>query len=328
MQALNTPLIKSLRPRRHRVDPLRPHAWLIEREHSRHGIAEDVVTLFLVNSECAFTCAFCDLWKHTLEGATPPGAVPAQIDYAFDQLGLRNASGVGDKNPPPRHIKLYNSGNFFDRRAVPRQDYEAIADRIRNFETVIVENHPRLCGDDCFRFRDLIAPARLEVAMGLETIHPDVLPRLNKQMTLEDFSTAAAFLRREGIDIRAFVLLRPPWLTEDEGLRWAVQSMQFAFETWVGCCSVIPVRAGNGMMETLQREGEFSPPRLASLESALEEGLALGRGRVFADLWDAARFADCAACAEARIGRLEQMNHTQRRFPPVDCPRCGLRNNR
>lgn len=324
MTALNTQFIKSQRPPRNGVDAFRPHAWWIEKEHSRHGAAEDVLTLFLVNSECAFACLFCDLWKNTLETATPPGAVPTQIDYVSDQLGLNGAQVIRDGRPSPRQIKLYNSGNFFDRRAIPREDYDAIAARVRGFETVIVENHPRLCGDDCLRFRDLIAPARLEVALGLETIHPDVLPRLNKQMTLEDFSTAAALLHREGIDTRAFILLRPPWLSEEEGLEWAIRSIEFAFAQGVGCCSVIPARSGNGILDAMQVEGTFSPPRLSSLEAVLERGLALARGRVFADLWDAIRFADCSACAEARIARLEEMNLAQRRFPPVECDRCGI----
>ena len=31
---------------------------------------------------------------------------------------------------------------------------------------------------------------QLEVALGLETVHPEVLARLNKQMTLDDFARA------------------------------------------------------------------------------------------------------------------------------------------
>ncbi len=46
----------------------------------------------------------------------------------------------------PRHIKLYNAGNFFDAQAIPPEDYRPIIERIRDFDTVIVENHPRLCG--------------------------------------------------------------------------------------------------------------------------------------------------------------------------------------
>ena len=62
--------------------------------------------------------------------------------------------------------------------------------------------------------------------MGLETAHPEVLRRLNKGMTLDDFSRAADFLRRNGIGVRAFLLLRPPYLDEAEGVEWAKRSLR------------------------------------------------------------------------------------------------------
>ena len=45
--------------------------------------------------------------------------------------------------------------------------------------------------------------------MGLESIHPEVLPKLNKQLTPNDFRETTAFLRANDIDTRAFILLKP-----------------------------------------------------------------------------------------------------------------------
>ena len=55
--------------------------------------------------------------------------------------------------------------------------------------------------------------------MGLETAHPEVLAGLNKRMTLDQFSTAANFLRRNGIDLRVFILVQPPFMPADRGTR-------------------------------------------------------------------------------------------------------------
>lgn len=266
----------------------------------------DVATLFLTNRECPFRCLMCDLWRNTTEQTVPPGAIPAQIDYALRQL------------PAARHIKLYNSGNFFDVNAIPREDYPAIADRVRQFERVVVENHPRLCSRECTRFHELIG-TELEIALGLETIHPQVLPALNKQMTCDDFSRAAEFLHEHGICVRAFILLRPPYLSEDEGVDWALRSMEFAFSAGAGCCSVIPTRGGNGIMERLEQQGQFSSPTLASMERVLEEGLRMGRGRVFIDLWDAEKFSSCTRCGSRRRERMHQMNLSQQFLPHVVC---------
>lgn len=302
--------IVAARPARLDADVSQPYAYLVEPEVSAHGVLEDVATVFLTNRECPFRCLMCDLWRHTTETTVPSGAIPAQIDYALRRL------------PPARHIKLYNGGNFFDRKAIPPDDYAAIASLVMGFSTVIVENHPSLCGDACLRFRDLL-DGRLEVAMGLETAHPAVLDRLNKRMTLDDFERAVSFLLRHDIDVRAFILLRPPFMTEEEGVEWAVRSIEWAFDRGVRCCSVIPTRSGNGILDRLKREGLFSPPSLTSMERVLEDGIRMGQGRVFMDLWDAERFYDCTRCGPARRDRLERMNHTQTVQPPVVCAVCA-----
>ena len=303
------------RPPRNAVDPDRPYAFLVEPECSTTGEVVEVATLFLTNRECPFRCLMCDLWKNTTVESVPAGSIPRQIAFALESL----SAGPGR----PRQIKLYNSGNFFDARAIQFEDHAAIADRVRPFDRVIVENHPKLCTPRVVEFRDQIRPARLEVALGLETIHPEVLPALNKGMTLDDFSSAVRFLRDNDIDVRAFILLRPPFLSEQEGVDWALRSIDYAFSLGVECCSVIPTRGGNGVLEQLAPEGDFEPPALASMETVLEGGLEStrrqGRGRVFMDLWDMERFAPCPLCRPLRAERLRQMNLTQRVLPPVNC---------
>lgn len=302
------------RPERNSLGFDRPYEFLVEAERSANGLVEDVVTIFLTNRECPFRCLMCDLWKNTTVESVPVGAIPRQIDYALERL------------PEAQHCKLYNSGNFFDVKAIPKDDWPAIVDRMRGFKSVIVENHPKLCGDGCFEFRDMLAAhdVELEIALGLETVHPEVLPRLNKQMAVDDFSQAAARLRSEGIRLRTFILLRPPFLTEEEGIEWAMRSIEFAFEAGVSCCSVVPTRAGNGIMEQLEADGLFASPQLASMEIVQERGLELDLGRVFMDTWDAQKFATCSECSERRIQRIADMNLSQRIAHRIKCERCRL----
>ena len=302
--------VLALRPERNRVDPLVPSAFLVELEAGPDGEEWPVATLFLTNCECPFRCVMCDLWRSTLPGKTPLGAVPTQIRDALEPL------------PSARAVKLYNSGSFFDPRAIPVEDYAEIARLCAGFERVIVECHPTFLGDRCLRFRDLIAPAKLEVAIGLETVHPGILERLNKRMDLPMFRRAADWLREHEIDLRAFILVRPPWMSEAEGVHWAKRSLDFAAECGAAVSCVIPTRGGNGAMEALRAAGEWHPPALSSLEAALEHGLGLGNGRVFADLWDIERFATCSSCAAARVERLRVMNRTQQLMAPVACGAC------
>ena len=277
---INKEWIISHRGKKNNVDPRRPYAWLIEKERTASGKIEDTAIIFLTNTECPFHCLMCDLWKNTTDRSVPAGAIPEQIEWALAQM------------PKTKHLKLYNSGSFFDERAIPEEDYPKIASLIDHFETVIVESHPKLINEKCIRFKNMIRP-QLEVAIGLETVHPKILKLLNKQMTLDDFSNAVNFLSENGIRSRAFILLKPPFLSEEEGIYWAKRSIDFAFDSGVECCTVIPVRPGNGAMDQLLESGEFSLPEISSLENVLEYGIELRAGRVFADTWDMEIFSNC-----------------------------------
>jgi radical SAM enzyme (TIGR01210 family) len=300
--------IEALRGRKNKVDQHRPYGWIVEKERTAQGTIEDVAIIFLTNRECPFRCLMCDLWKNTTDETVDPGSIPEQIQWALEQL------------PPVRHVKLYNSGSFFDEKAIPVSDYEKIASLLRDFETVIVESHPRVLGQRCLDFKNLLKP-RLEVALGLETVNSEVLMRLNKKMTIDDFRKAVSFLTANGISTRAFILLRPPFMSENQGIEWAERSIDFAFNAGVSCCTVIPVRGGNGIMDELMKEGLFSPPNLRSLEYVLEYGINLKAGWVFADVWDIELFTDCSECTEKRKERIISMNLYQEVPERVMC-RC------
>lgn len=297
------------RPRRATVNARTPQAFFVEQECGPDGQVETAATIFLVGRECPFRCTMCDLWRHTLTEPTPTGSIPEQIDFALSRLG------------PARSVKLYNSGSFFDPHAVPRSDYKVIAARVRHFERVIVECHPAFLGEPSIAFRDLLH-GKLEVAMGLETAAPDVLEKLNKRMTLDQFAAGAEFLRVNSIDLRAFILVQPPFMKSEQSLHWARKSLDFAFKCSAGVATLIPTRGGNGAMEALAAAGEFAPPALNVLEDAAGYGLGLRSGRVFVDLWDIDRHGECSRCFDARVERLREMNLRQAFGDAVTCEAC------
>jgi radical SAM enzyme (TIGR01210 family) len=292
------------------LDPMRAYGAIVEEEPDGAGGLARVATVFLTNRECPWRCVFCDLWKNTLDETVPPGAIETQIRGALLDL------------PPARWIKLYNAGSFFDPHAVPPGDLPGIAALLAPFERVIVESHPAFVSESALLFRDRIA-GKLEVAMGLEVANASMLARMNKGMTLADFVHAAEFLRRENVDVRAFVLVQPPFVRPEEAVARSQRSLDFAQECGAQVCTLIPTRSGNGALETLASMGEFSPPSLATLESTFDLGLKRRRSRVFADLWDLERFSDCSRCFPARRDRLGRMNRAQRVEPRVVCGACS-----
>ncbi|MGM0507146.1 MAG: radical SAM protein [Bacteroidota bacterium] len=307
--------IRTLRPPRRSGRADRPVHFLHEKEMGTDGKIQNVNTLFLRNRECSFTCTMCDLWRDTLESDTPEGAIPAQINYALARL------------PKADRIKLYNSGNFFDQRAIPTTDHPDILKSIQGVQHLIVENHPLLCNHSLFRFASQF-DGTFEVAMGLETIHPEILPRLNKKLSPESYRSAVHSLRRAGIHVRTFLLLQLPWeLDPEENREWALRSLQFAFESGSQLVTMIPTRSGNGYMDQLEEKGLFVEPSLNQIEQTIDEALRLanstdGHSILQVDLWDLSRFSSCLHCLDDRRRRLERINLTQQPQPHVACSKC------
>lgn len=307
--------ILAQRPARHPApDPFVPHGVFRERERLASGEVADSGVVLLTNRECPWRCLMCDLWQGTTRDTVPEGAITRQVETA-----VRGWAAAG---PLPAQVKLYNSGSFFDPAAIPPADYEPVARQLAFARHVVVESHPLLIGDRTRALRDLLAGS-LEVAMGLETAHPEVLEKLNKKFDLAQFARAAELLAAERVALRVFLLVNPPFLDGRAGLEWVEKSAQFAFECGASAVTLIPTRTGNGAMERLRDSGELVAPALATIEAAQLAALSLGRGRVFADTWGLEPFSTCPYCLSARRERLETTNRTQRFTPPVRCDACG-----
>lgn len=257
------------------LDPYTAYGAFVEEELGPDGTLWPVATILLTNRECPFRCLMCDLWQNTLDETVPVGAIPAQIERALASL------------PSARAIKLYNAGSFFDPAAIPRDDWPRIGALVRGFERVIIECHPAFITEEALEFARLVAPATLEVAIGLETVHPEILEKLNKRMTVTQFQHAAALLQKNKIELRVFLLVRPPFMNEKDGVEWACRSLEVAMVAGATFVALIPTRGGNGALEAVE---SFTPPKIASLVECAEYGRSLLQGRVTVDLWDIHRF--------------------------------------
>lgn len=306
-------------------DPWRHQGLIVEDERTGEGLRASTATVFLTGRECPWRCAMCDLWRYTTPGDTPAGAIASQVASAV--------AALHDTHPSARVIKLYNAGSFFDPRAVPVDDYDAIAVTLAGFSRVIVESHPALIGPRVDRLVDALSRAStaagrspaLEVAMGLETAHPAALDRLNKHFTLPQFERAAKALSRRGVALRVFLLISPPFIEPNEQDDWLLNSVDAAFSCGASVVTLVPTRSGNGTIEALAQAGLFQAPDVADIERSFALALthAASRARVFVDCWDLERFTHCPSCFTARRDRLHQMNLEQRLVPELSCQACG-----
>jgi len=304
--------IRKLRAPKPWVDPWRAHGSLVEEERRPDGTIERAMTVFLAGAECPYTCSFCDLWRWTIDGPTPAGALAWQLKEVLDAT----------PPPVPERLKLYNASNFFDQRAVPAQDLPAIAALAAPFAGVTVESHARTVGPRTLELTRMLSGS-LEVAIGLESTHPVAIEHLNKRLSLTRFAQAAGFLADHAIALRVFVLLNAPYVPAQEAVQWTVHAVEYAAQRGAAVVAIIPVRSGNGEIDRLQALGHYTPPTLSALEDALDRCLAFAPTVVTVDLWDAQRLAACSECSPARIARLARVNLTGQTEPRIACPACS-----
>lgn len=313
MQFADRQSIRKLRSEKREWPPESPAGICLQQEATVDRKSVWVGTIFLVGAECSFTCSMCDLWKYTLAGPTVEGHIPKQIESVLNELETC------------QWIKLYNASNFFDPRSVPVEDLPRIAELCSRFDRVIVENHPRMS-----RWREIDTfvenlKSKLEIAMGLETVHPTALRILNKEMSVSDFERTANLLNDRRIDVRAFLLSHVPGIEKGAALEWCLKSVDFAARCGLRHISLIPTRAGNGWMDQLIARGQFSLPTALEMEELMVEALRWSEKSVVSlDTWDWHLLAGhCNICRDLRLKRMESVNILQKWIPLEKLPECS-----
>jgi len=346
-----TRLILSLRPHgvRQTTFHYKPSDYFEEEEVISPGFGSKALAIILQARECPWVCVMCDLWRGTRESTLPQNSITRQIEFVYKNLGYLSGNSCEMlkkrtwyagfsreiRNHPTRIIKLYNAGSFFDAASIPPEEYYTIAQRVVGFDRVIVECHPKLVGNRILDFLEclkkavdetgLSEPPKLEVGMGLEVADDRVLALLNKKMNCADFERACNFLRKHGIDVRAFILANPPFITQDYFVELAMKSAKFAFDCGVNRVVFIPTRAKNGAMEFLEKNGYFSRISIGTLESILEHAVKLKRGIAVVDTWEIEGGVDeiCKSCFGHRVKRLTDIGFAQKPMPRVHCKTCN-----
>jgi archaeosine synthase beta-subunit len=302
--------IEMLRPAQVRLSPWSSPKVLQSLETCGRDAQVDATTVFLTGAECPFRCAMCDLWKYTSLEKTPVGAIPFQLHHALK----------GTKIAPRHWLKLYNASNFFDDRSVPKTDLIEIAGLCNPFERVIVENHPRLCDERMRWFSENIS-GKLEVAMGLESIHPIAMEEMNKSMTLDDFEQAVKQCHLMEIDVRVFVLLHPPGVDIEDTIEWTWKTVAYAMKFGVRHISIIPLRSGNGWIDSLIDRGMYQLPTTELIWQLMdwmhEQAKVISDSCVIEfDLWDWEQIGGgCIGCRGLLKESILQRNQTQRFLP-------------
>ncbi len=224
-------------------------------------------------------------------------------------------------------VKVYTSGSFLDSREMPSSAADHILRRCADRGVrLLIESRPEYITPESLD-KMLSVHEDIELAIGLESANDDVLASsINKGFTVADYDRAATTMKRKGVDLRTYVLLKPPFLTEKEAIEDAVATAEHAapFSHSISM-NAVNVQKGT-LVERLWKDWSYRPPWLWSvLEVA---GRCAGLGPMF--LCDPVgggtqRGAhNCGECDQVILDGLKAFTTSQDRSRLAK-PACGCR---
>ena len=197
---------------------------------------------------------------------------PVPEDY---KIQLARAMRKAEKFPEFM-VKIFTSGSFLDEQEVPREARDAILKTLADDSKVIkvlVETRPNFVTEenvqDCLK---ILINKTFELAFGLET-SSDRIRRdsINKGFTFRDFVRAAEIAKKYGATTKAYLMLKPPFLSERQALEDIVRSIAdtvpYADTISINLCNV---QKGT-LVEALWEKGQYRPPWLWSIVEILQK---------------------------------------------------------
>ncbi|KYH26237.1 hypothetical protein HAPAU_13320 [Halalkalicoccus paucihalophilus] len=261
-------VMRSIRAKKDRTyDPHEPTRVWLDEDNTPDGVRQSL-TIILNTGGCRWAraggCTMCGYVAESVEG----GSVSHEALMDQIEVCLEHEREEADEKSPL--IKIYTSGSFLDEREVGARSREAIAETFGDRERIVVESLPDFVeGERVADFTD--RGLETDVAVGLETATDRVRRDcVNKYFDFADFIEASEAAGAAGAGIKAYLLMKPPFLSESEAVEDMKRSIRRCAE-YAHTVSMNPTNVQRyTMVDELYFRGGYRPPWLWSVAEVLE----------------------------------------------------------
>ncbi|MEF8841605.1 MAG: archaeosine biosynthesis radical SAM protein RaSEA [Haloarculaceae archaeon] len=278
-------VMREVRARNDRTyDPREPTRVWLDEDNTPDGVVRSL-TIILNTGGCRWAraggCTMCGYVAESVEGGTVAhGDLMAQVEACLEhERGVASETQRGggeaaesEPHEPAPLVKIYTSGSFLDEREIPAETRDAIAETFANRDRMVVESLPDFV--DAGKLADFTDRGlETDVAVGLETATDRVRHDcVNKYFDFADFEAACAEARSAGAGVKAYLLCKPPFLSESEAVEDMISSVRRCAA--VEGCHTVSMNPTNvqrhTMVEELYHDGGYRPPWLWSVCAVLE----------------------------------------------------------
>ena len=251
-------------------DPHEPTRVWLDEDNTPGGVYNSL-TIILNTGGCRWAraggCTMCGYVAESVEGGS------VEHDALMDQIQVCLDHEANNAAEPADLIKIYTSGSFLDEREVGAETRQAIAETFSDRERIVVESLPDFVAHEKitdFTDHDLA----VDIAVGLETATDRIRHDcVNKYFDFADFEAACETAREAGAGVKAYLLMKPPFLSEREARDDMIESVRRCAA--VEGCHTVSMNPCNvqqyTMVNELFREGGYRPPWLWSVADVLAQ---------------------------------------------------------
>lgn len=212
-------------------------------------------------------CAMCGYVTDTCMREVTPAEMADQVEQVMTRI---------PRSKGPFGVKVFTSGSFFDERELSLESRGHLLDALSKLEglaELTVESRPEHIDKEAVSMLQARLPkAEVEVAIGLESSSDRVRDEcIGKGFTLRQFELACKLIRSEGARIKAYVLLKPPFLSEFDACYDAVRTIKDVSGS-VDSVSLSACNVQKGtLVEELHRTDAYRPPWIWTVTEVLRE---------------------------------------------------------
>lgn len=220
--------------------------------------------VILMSGGCSVpTCTMCFFTNHNNYGQekTRKEMIVEQVRDILRQGGPLDGCDA---------VSLYNDGSFFAPREISDQARLSIAALVAGSGVTLltVESLPQFISEARLApFLAALGKVELEVGIGLQSAHPQVREySVNTSFDNECYANAVRLLKRLGVHVKTYVLLKPPFLTENEAIADALQSINYCRSLDAPYITLCPVSVSpHTLLWELMEAKEYAPLSLWSI---------------------------------------------------------------
>ena len=243
--------------------------------HSEQVLA---LTITLSPTGCEWAgkggCTMCGEFEGAYKGKTlikDPQFHIAQFASAVGNPEIWEAARRVNK--PIRWLRVIQEGNYTNTKEtniVAQETILRLAARIKGVKRITIESRPQYLNDgNVSALAKIFADSGVELEIGMGFEAQDNVIRnvcINKQGTVAQFAGAAKLLRKYHIRPLAYVLLKPPFLTEQEAIDEAVVTAHCAVDIGFVRISFEPMSIHPyTVVDALTQTGDYKAPWLWSV---------------------------------------------------------------